>query len=197
VDAESVALIEQAIEALTKFYTKNNIPLNLAQKRQEPEYTVDADKAPETAWGDEGGSYGGRSSESGGIVAILSMIKEDLEKDMKTAAADDAEAEALYEKNRGALQDTYDKQERSKIQKEKEVADLGQASTDTTNYRNELKGDHSGEVGMETTLGTDCAWTTDGTFEDRRSKRKAEMDGLVEAKNYLAGSDAGEDMLDD
>jgi len=196
VDAESVALIEQAIEALSKFGTKNG--LNFAQ--QSPEYTVDADKAPETSWGEEGGSYGGRSSESGGIVAILSMLKEDLEKDMKTAAADDAEAEALYEKSRGALQSTYDKQERSKIQKETEGGELGADSVDTTNYRNQLKTDHSGETGMEGTLLTDCAWTKDGppsTFDTRRTKRKAEMDGLVEAKNYLAGSDAGEDMLDD
>jgi len=193
VDAESVALIEQAIEALTKFYTKNGI--NFAQKA--PEYTVDADKAPETSWGDEGGSYGGRSSESGGITAILSMIKEDLEKDMKTAAADDAEAEALYEKNRGALQNSYDTQKRSKIQKEKEAAELGEEVNDLTINRNGLNTDHGTEVGMQGTLGSDCAWTTDGTFESRRTKRKAEMDGLVEAKNTLAGSDAGEDMLDD
>ena len=29
------------------------------------------------------GEYGGRKSEGGGIIAILSMIKEDIEKEMK------------------------------------------------------------------------------------------------------------------
>merc|ERR1719161_1323536 len=58
-DVDAVALLEQAIAAITKFYTDNKIPLELVQR--EPEYTVDEDKAPE-AFGD--GGYGGRKSES-------------------------------------------------------------------------------------------------------------------------------------
>merc|ERR1719238_938200 len=59
-DADSVKLLEEAIIALAKFYKKNKIPLALAQ--EEPEYTVDPDKAPETTW--SGSDYGGRKSES-------------------------------------------------------------------------------------------------------------------------------------
>merc|ERR1711920_1017535 len=55
-DADAIELLEMAIVALTKFYKKNKIPLSLIGKN----YTVDADKAPETIW--DGGNYGGRTS---------------------------------------------------------------------------------------------------------------------------------------
>merc|ERR1740123_2994083 len=45
VDQEAIDSLNQAITALMKFYKKNKIPLNLAQK--EPKYTNDPDKAPE------------------------------------------------------------------------------------------------------------------------------------------------------
>merc|ERR1719247_2065589 len=47
-DTDAVALLAQAIEALTSFYTNNKIPLALLNKgHKEPEYTTDPDKAPE------------------------------------------------------------------------------------------------------------------------------------------------------
>merc|ERR1719181_2344545 len=45
-DADAVALIRQAIAALSKFYKNNKIPMALAQKA--PEYSEDPDKAPAT-----------------------------------------------------------------------------------------------------------------------------------------------------
>merc|ERR1712087_370111 len=77
-DSDAIELLEMAIVALTKFYKKNKIPLSLLGTK--PEYTEDPDKAPETIW--DGGNYGGKTSETGGIVAIIGMLKEDLEKSM-------------------------------------------------------------------------------------------------------------------
>merc|ERR1719183_2322974 len=75
-DADAVALLKKAIVALSEFYKRNKIPLPaLVQKA--PEYAKDADKAPETSW--SGSDYGGRKSESGGIIAILEMLAEDTE----------------------------------------------------------------------------------------------------------------------
>merc|ERR1719428_2537934 len=102
-DTDAVALIEQAIASITKFYTDNKIPLELMKK--EPEYTVDEDKAPE-AFGD--GGYGGRKSESTGIIAILSMLKEDLEKEINVAREEEAAAQAEYEKLNGEAQESVD-----------------------------------------------------------------------------------------
>merc|ERR1712087_346751 len=100
-DYDAVALLDQTIVALNRFYKKNRIPISLAQA--DPEYTVYQDKAPETSWANE--KYGGRNDETHGIVEIIRMLKEDVEKEIKTSRADNAEAEAQYEKERGDLQE--------------------------------------------------------------------------------------------
>merc|ERR1719254_241022 len=108
---------------MVRFYKDNKIPLGLAQKgRQAPEYSEDIDKAPETTW--SGADYGGRKSETGGILAILSMLVEDLEKEMAEGRADNADAQEKYLKQNGALQETLDSQEATKVSQEKELGDL-------------------------------------------------------------------------
>merc|ERR1719174_920867 len=107
-DADAAALLKKAIVALSDFYKRNKMPVpSLIQKG--PEYTKDEDKAPETSW--SGSDYGGRKSESGGILAILEMLVEDLEKEIAEGRADDAEAQEKYLKQNGALQNTLDSQE--------------------------------------------------------------------------------------
>merc|ERR1719335_1103489 len=71
-DTDAVNLLGQAIDSISQFYTNNKIPLALTQ--EEPK--ADEDQPPGT-WGS--GGYQGRKGESGGIIAILTMIKEDLE----------------------------------------------------------------------------------------------------------------------
>merc|ERR1712008_333809 len=97
-DADGVQILTEVVAALKKFYKKNKIPLELRQKKNEPEYTNDPDKAPETIW--DGGDYGGRKGETTGIVAILGMLREDLENEMKIGRQEDDENQAEYEKGR-------------------------------------------------------------------------------------------------
>jgi len=189
-DTDAVALIEQAIVSLTQFYKNNKIPLELVQSKKEPEYTVDQDKAPDTSF--SGGDYGGRKGESGGIIAILEMIKEDTENEMKVSRQDDADAEAAYEKNRAALQDTLDAQSASKVQGEKELAETEEKIADTEEFQSGKAADLAEETKLKGSIEKDCAWVK-SHFESRRDKRKAEMEGLVEAKNFLAGVEAGDD----
>merc|ERR1719371_62730 len=73
-------------------------------QQKAPEYAEDPDKAPETSW--SGSDYGGRKSETGGILAILDMLAEDLEKEIADGRKDDAEAQEEYMKQNGALQKT-------------------------------------------------------------------------------------------
>merc|ERR1719316_2142163 len=140
-DADAIKLIEQAIVSLAKFYKDNNIPLELIQRKEDPEYTVDPDKAPETSW--TGGDYGGRKSESEGIIAILSMLKEDLEKEMKTGREEDAAAQKKYEEDRAAMQSTLDAQKASKIDTEKALAELQEKVADKEEFKAQKEGDLS------------------------------------------------------
>jgi hypothetical protein len=125
-DADAVALIDQAIVAISSYYKKNKIPLEFVQKKA-PEYSVDPDKAPETTFS----GSGARKSESGGIVAIMEMIKEDTINEMETSKKDDAKAQKNYEKERSALRDTFKADEAAKVEAEKELADTEQAIADT------------------------------------------------------------------
>merc|ERR1719329_324425 len=148
-DADAVALIEKAIVSLTQFYKNNKLPLDLVQKKQEPAYSVDEDKAPETTFS---GGYGGRKGESGGIIAILEMIKEDTENEIKVSRQDDADAEATYEKNRAALKETLDAQTDSKVQAGKELAATEAKSADTEETKNGKSSDLAEEQKLERSL---------------------------------------------
>jgi len=187
-DADAVGLLGEAIVALSEFYKTNKIPLELAQ--QEPEYTVDQDKAPETIW--SGGDYGGRKKESTGIIAILSMLKEDMEMEMKTGREEDAAAQKKYEEDRKAMQGTLDSQLASKTQTEKDLAEHQAKMADTQQYVDQHSADLEAAKDMQATLEHDCAWV-ETHFDTRRDKRKNEIDGLVDAKNILAGADSGND----
>merc|ERR1719388_672519 len=91
-DIDAVALIASAIDAMTAFYKNNKLPLGLLAKKShkdDPEYSVDPDKAPETF----SAPYGGRSSEGGGITSIMGYIKEDLENEIKTSKAAEASSQ--------------------------------------------------------------------------------------------------------
>merc|ERR1712164_187311 len=99
-DMDAVALLASAVDAMTSFYKNNKLPLGLLAKKakEDPEYSVDPDKAPETF----SEPYGGRSSEGGGIVSILGYIKEDLENEIGTSKKAEAASQKEFEEQRAA-----------------------------------------------------------------------------------------------
>merc|ERR1719171_3313746 len=157
-DADAVALISQAIEVLSGYYS-------LLQKKQ-PEYKANEDTPPETFEGD----YEGRKTEGGGIIAMLSMIKEyqELYADSKaTVDALDAKIVSLGQDIAGKM---------------KEIADL------ETVKQNKADTEAATDAFI-TDLGPNCDWV-DKYFDSRMSKRKAEMEGLQSAKAVLAGAES-------
>jgi len=176
-DTDAIKLIEDAIQVLTKFYRENKIPLEFTQ-------TTKADPRPELNWKD--GNYGGRSGESGGIVSILGMIKEDFEMEIKKAREGDAEAQASFEKDREALYDTLKKQKELLMSTKMELSELKTQLADVQESKDQKDKDLGEEKKMKLSLTKGCAWVK-SHFKSRRDKRQAEIDGLIEAKNFLAG----------
>merc|ERR1719254_61620 len=109
-----------------------------------PEYKEDVDKAPETTW--SGADYSGRKSETGGILAILEMLVEDMQKEIKEGRADDADAQEEYLKQNGALQDTLDAQTEAKANLETQLGDLEEKIADYEKYKKGKEGDESAEL---------------------------------------------------
>eukprot|EP00928_Gymnodinium_smaydae_P067838 TRINITY_DN5082_c0_g2_i1.p1 TRINITY_DN5082_c0_g2~~TRINITY_DN5082_c0_g2_i1.p1 ORF type:complete len:718 (+),score=195.03 TRINITY_DN5082_c0_g2_i1:50-2203(+) len=181
-DANAVDLLNQAIVTLTKFYKSNGLPLALAANGQHA-----IRQAPPATWSD---SYGGRKGESEGIIAILTMIRDDLEMETKVARTDDANAQTAFEKDRASMNSMLKAQKTSKAAAESELAALNMKVADLDEHK-DLRGKDLEAAKTEAkALDVDCAWV-ESHFESRRTKRKTEMDGLVEAKNYLAGVEDG------
>merc|ERR1719507_711417 len=105
---------------------------------------------------------------------------------MKTAQADEAKAQELYEKQRAAMQETLDAQTALKIATETELADTKNKKLDAETSRDAKDGDLAAEKALASAILQDCSWV-DTHFESRRTKRKAEIAGLQEAKGFLSG----------
>jgi hypothetical protein len=184
-DADAISLLKQAMAAMAEFYKRNDmkVPNNLLQKS--PEYSHDEDKAPETIW--SGDDYKGRRSETGGIIAILEMLIEDVQKEMKEAKADDADAQQKYLEQNGALEETLESQEKTKMNTEKELSDLQKKIAMYEDHKTEKEADKEAEVETKKAIYTDCSWVATN-FESRREKRKNEIAGLEDARAFLAGA---------
>merc|ERR1719171_314470 len=115
------------------------------------------------------------------------MIKEDTEMEIKTARQEEVEAQAEYEKQRAALTETMNAQIKAKIALEDEMADIMDKIADNEaekENKEELKDDKEGELEA---MKPNCEWVLN-TFDSRREKRKAEIQGLMDAKAILAGA---------
>jgi len=192
-DVQAVALLEQCIATLSRFYRANNIPMTLIDKATTkknapaPEYTVDPDKAPTTAWS---GPYTGHKVESHGIVSILEMIKEDVQKEIETLRKDNAKSQQQYERERAAMEEALQSQLAVKVDTERDLLDAQKQLLDLAKEKAEKNRRLQSENDLKNALVGDCSWVATH-FESRRNKRKAEIQGLVDAKGFLAGVESG------
>jgi len=186
-DSKAVKLLSSAITALTKFYKKNRISLNLAQRG--PEYTWDEKAPPEVAW--DNGNYGGKKEPSKDIIVMLSMIAEKTENEMKVARKDNSLAQAAYEKDLAALGDVLHAQSETRVTIEKSLADLNELIDDKVEFKSNTDAEITTMKNELSNLGRDCGWVKTH-FDSRRKERKVEIDGLQEAKSILAGAENGD-----
>merc|ERR1719350_335124 len=180
-DTKAIELLEVAIAHLAKYYDKNSVA-SLSQQQGH----ADPGPRPEVNWR---GTYNKREGEGRGIVAILSMIKENLAREIKTARRAEVDAQTNYESDRAALLATLRAQTKSQTAIEKTKADLGIKIASTEKFKKQRNDDLSAETEKQTALTTNCAWVQ-SHFQKRRDSRKTEINGLVDAKNYLAGVDS-------
>jgi hypothetical protein len=180
-DVDAVNLLQQAIEALTAVYVNNKIPLNLIQAAPKPEAF-------------SSGGYGGRKGESGGVIAILTMIKEDLEKEVTHGKEDEEAAQMEFQKQFSDLKDLKEKQIMAKTELKNKLANLLAdiaIAEKKKGRKSDLKENKEEELSA---VDVPCNWVLD-TFETRKEKRTAELDGLIEAKAMLMGATPAADLV--
>jgi predicted nucleic acid-binding Zn-ribbon protein len=179
-DVDAVKIIADAIDSLSKFYSFAQVPAKVEKAVQAS--VQPSDTAPKTFEG----SYGGRSSEGTGLVSILAMLKEDLQKEIKTAKLEERASEAAYRKLLSESR-AADKAMKEKVtslnaniaEKNMDIKET-QADSDDKNATKEATDEYLDEIKP------DCDWI-DSKFGDRKMARQDEIDGLTNAKASLAG----------
>jgi len=180
-DKKAIEVLGTSMKVLQDFYTNNGLSFV-----QAPGEGGEAPTPPPTTWGSDG--YGGASAETGGVIAMMENVKDDMKKDIKKADKDEKDAIAAH----AAL-----------------TADITQSIKDLESTKGTLNGaiaaDESSKSGEQTTRATNedtsaaaltflksiangCDYMMKN-FEERKSNRQAEMDGLSKAKAIFAGAD--------
>lgn len=184
-DTKAAELVEKAKEVLANFYEEND--LNLVQKSKAPPTVVagEAPPPPPPTWEEP---YGGQKGESAGIISILEMIHDDINKDKAKAKDEEDTAQEEFddfktdsEKQIDDLEDTITDLEGSIADKEDDVSskkgDRGDKKDSLDTLLSKIKDEQPG-----------CDFLL-VNFQVRTENRQIELDGLDKAKAILDGAE--------
>jgi len=186
-DDDAVVLIGNAQTVLQNFY--QSIALVQSTKAGQSVQTVagEAPPPPPPTWTAE---YKGKKGESNGIIAILGLIKSDIEADVAAATTAENKAQTAYDTEKGDLEG-----ERTSLGTQISTLE-GEKSgheTDITNDRGS-RTSKKGELEIVLKKIKDaepfCDWILIN-WQAREANRQAEIDGLEQAKAVLNGADFG------
>jgi hypothetical protein len=171
-DEKAIGLLESAKEKLAQFYAEAAPALAQTGAHQEPEAKFTKE--------------GQNKNEAKGIVALLETIAEDLQREISNAVANEEAAQLAHEKQLAAAEAMAEEMRKRITNLDETVAlkEEEQAAAET------VKGEHEAELTTQETTETDlkpnCDWIKEN-LAPRRTKRAQEMEGLRNAKQYLAG----------
>merc|ERR1719240_531170 len=184
-DTAAVGLIENAMGVLQTFYQENG--LMLAQVRRVKQPFVEAGEAPTPPPSTWEGEYGGAKGESTGIIAIMELIKADIEKDIEKAKSQEAASVEAYDKLCADIDAAVGSKMQTKGDPEASIAaDEGERSAE-----NSTKATNEGELASIMDYLKEIAPGCDFIamhFTMRVTNRQLEKDGLLKAKAILQGA---------
>lgn len=185
-DVVAADTIRKAMASLVKTAEKHASHLFVqVQQGPGPEYTVDSDKAPELAEKKD------RSGQMGGIITVLETIVTDIDNDVAIARKEDEQAQKEYEEERQGLKDLLHAQKASVVAAEQTISDAETTMNTATEHHLSNEQELAVQKELQVTLNTDCDWVAK-EFDNRRAARKAEVEGLQNAKSILAGAASGD-----
>jgi len=192
-DQQAIELLMNARDVLSSYYVKNNITMGPIQGSvkdlglvQQPEFDIDADQAPEAIFSHKGK----RKNEAKGIVQIMTTIIEDLDDEIKNGMRAEEVAQLDYEKQFAAAYALQQTLIQKKADLQAMITKRGEEKTFELGLLEQNKGDLKDELDYKKSITPDCDWII-GAWKTRAEQRTSEMDGLVKAKEYLAGFASG------
>jgi len=188
-DKAAKGLVEKAAGVLSKFYEDEGMALNQQSHKaiKKQPFTSAAGEAPPpppTTWAEP---YGGSPGESNGIQAILEMIADDIEKDIKTATTEEDEAQAEFEAYKADTEEAIKDLESEISSHEGEIGDKQNDVETAKTSRRDEKDILDNTLAFLRSIAPSCDYMA-VNFELRRQNRFEEIEGLLEAKGALGGA---------
>jgi len=183
-DKDAKTVVGSAKEVLAKFYSENG--LMLVQKSKQQPFVSASGEAPPPPPPTWEAPYGGKTDEQQGIVAVLEMIMDDIEKDITKSKDEDDASEALFQKSKAAMETEIQELETSISDLEGDKSEKESAVTENTADR----------LGKKAELGVVMQRISDSepgcdyfsiNYPLRVKNRQIEVDGLNKAKVILSG----------
>jgi len=168
-DEKAIVLLEKAKAALAEYGMK------FLQQDPEPEMKLSGKDSAGT--------------QTKGVVSLLDMIIEDLDNELAEGKSAEAAAQLDYEAMKKAVEDQKAKLTKAKINLEGQIAEEGTAKTAEEDLQKENEKELTNEKATETDLKKTCDDSIKNQPE-RRQKRKIETEGLLSAREFLAGMGA-------
>eukprot|EP00747_Dinoflagellata_sp_TGD_P162418 gnl/TRDRNA2_/TRDRNA2_179992_c0_seq1.p1 gnl/TRDRNA2_/TRDRNA2_179992_c0~~gnl/TRDRNA2_/TRDRNA2_179992_c0_seq1.p1 ORF type:complete len:735 (+),score=276.75 gnl/TRDRNA2_/TRDRNA2_179992_c0_seq1:70-2205(+) len=188
-DETAIEVLEKAKEALTKFYKKN------AALVQKAPFEVSKDQAPDASFSGKGSN----KNESKGIESLMELIIEDLHEEIAEAEKEEAEATKEWQAATKAAEKLKAELTEKKDNLEAAIAARTEERNEENVDKTSNQEDKKDEEDHLANIKPDCDWLL-GAFEERVTKRAAEMDGLTTAKENLMGAvllQTGKSSVDD
>eukprot|EP00933_Yihiella_yeosuensis_P048226 TRINITY_DN4431_c0_g3_i1.p1 TRINITY_DN4431_c0_g3~~TRINITY_DN4431_c0_g3_i1.p1 ORF type:complete len:675 (+),score=227.40 TRINITY_DN4431_c0_g3_i1:43-2067(+) len=176
-DKDALAILKEAIVAITAFYKNNKIEISLAETNGKPK------KAPDAGFSDK--DYKGDREATSGLLSLMNMVQEEMENEIKNSQKADADAQDQYQQDYTAMKNKFDSQEAMSVSTGKTLADLQERISDKSDFKAETDSSNDAAKKDKATLESDCEWVKT-RFDSRRQRRQAEIEGLTEAKGLLA-----------
>jgi hypothetical protein len=181
-DKDAIALLEAAKDAISKYYKENKIEMGPVQLLQKP-FAVSEDQAPDASFD----SSGSRKGETKGVISLMTMLIEDLQDEIKNDTKEEAATQEEYSKDMKAAEKLKEELVDKKVNLENAIADREEDKSDENADMSKNMGEKMDEQEYKYKIKPDCDFVI-STFDQRRTARAAEMNGLQTAKEYLAGA---------
>merc|ERR1719506_1015603 len=194
-DEAALALIIKAKDTLENFYKDND--LVLAQRSRVPRASAtpppsagpgatagQAPPPPPSTWDQP---YGGKTQESMGVVAVLSMLADDVEADIAKAKAEEETAVKDFEEYTKNYEESVKDLEEEITNLESTASDNAMEVEKTKNIRGDTKGSLNAVMKTYNDLAPNCDYYQTN-FGVRAKNRDIEISGLYKAKGILEGA---------
>jgi len=185
-DLAAKGLIEKTKVVLKKFYDSEGLALTqvkAAHSRVAQSPAGEAPLPPPPTWSEP---YGGSPGEANGIQAILSMIVDDIDKDIRTATEEEDQSQTEFDDYKSSTENTIGKLEDQKAEYEESMGDKEGDIEVAKGERSDKKKILDETMAYLKTIAPGCDYMA-VNFELRKQNRAEEIEGLAEAKASLSG----------